>query len=350
MGQSSSATCIGITGTMLYPYRRQLQGDGQTVARMPARKNAGRASLTRSTAGAGFDFKDHVAAWLLLKVLTGQPLPGIEGSGTQLQMQVETLGWVIDDILLTSSVSANDTRRLAISCKSSQQVTGSGLPADFVERCWRQWSKTDGSPMIRHKDKLMLATRGRHNAFMATWTDLKDAARGSDSELALGRMTGTDKHRKMVQSVRDPAKKSGVNPSDEDVVEMIDSIEIMPLYFQIVGSEYEADAIARSRSLLVNNSLSEGNGLWQELLSQAKNVRLGSGTIKVLDLWYALRNTYNLKDYPDYESSWKKLRALTEDYRRTIETEFTLGRAVQREEETDHILEMIKRHLCRCLL
>ena len=135
-----------------------------------------------------------------------------------------------------------------------------------------------------------------------------------------------------------------MTPSDEDVVEMINNIEIMPLDFQIVGSEYEADAIARSRSLLVNNSLSEGNGLWQELLSQAKNVRLGTGTIKVLDLWHALRNTYNLKDYPDYESSWKKLRALTEDYRRTIETEFAPGRAVQRETETDHILEMIKKY------
>ena len=179
---------------------------------MPAKKNAGTASLTRSTAGAGFDFEDHVAAWLLLKVLTGQPLPGIEGSGTQLQMQVEPLGWIIDDILLTAIVSANDTRRLAISCKSSRQVTASGLPADFVERCWRQWSKSDGNPMIRHKDKLLLATRGRHNAFMATWTDLKDAARGSDSQLALRRMTCTGKHRKIFQSVRDPAEGLGRDP------------------------------------------------------------------------------------------------------------------------------------------
>ena len=328
---------------MLYPYRRRLQGGGQPVARMPAKKNAGNASLTRSTAGAGFDFEDHVAAWLLLKVLTGQPLPGIEGSGTQLQMQVEPLGWVIDDILLTAIVSANDPRRLAISCKSNQQVTASGLPADFAVRCWRQWSKTDDNPMIPHKDKLMLATRGRHNAFMATWTDLKDAARSFDSELALRRMTGTAKHRKVFQSLKDPANDAGVTPSDADVAEMINNIEIMPLDFQVAGSEYEGTAIGRSRSLLVNNSLSDGNGLWQELLSQAKNVRLGSGTIEILALWHALRKTYNLKDYPDYESSWKKLRALTEDYRTTIETEFVPGRAVQRETETDKILEMIKK-------
>ena len=335
-GRSSSATCIGITGTMLYPYCRRLQGGGQSVTTMPAKKKTGKASLTRSTAGAGFDFEDHVAAWLLLKVLTGQPLPGIEGSGTRLQMQVEPLGWVIDDILLTGVVSANDQRRIAISCKSNQQVTGSGLPADFVAQCWRQWSKTDENPMTPRKDKLMLATRGRHNAFMATWTDLKDAACSSDSELALRRMTATAKHRKVFQSVKGPANDAGANPSDADVVEMINTMEIMPVDFQMVGSEYEGAAIAASRSLLVNNSLSEGNVLWQELLTQAKNARLGSGTIKVFDLWHTLRRTFRLKDYPDHESSWQKLRALTEDYQRTIETEFVSGRAVKRETESFH--------------
>jgi hypothetical protein len=109
------------------------------------KKKTARPSTTRSTAGPGFDFEDQVAAWLLLKALTGQPLPGIEGSATRLQMQVEALGWDIDDILLTAAVSPDDQRHLAISCKSNVQVTASGLPADFVTRCWRQWAKPDAA-------------------------------------------------------------------------------------------------------------------------------------------------------------------------------------------------------------
>jgi hypothetical protein len=97
----------------------------------PIKKKSVRPSTTRSTAGPGFDFEDQVAAWLLLKMLTGQPLPGVEGIGTQLQMQVESLGWIIDDILLTAMVSSDGPRHLAISCKSNVQVTASGLPADF---------------------------------------------------------------------------------------------------------------------------------------------------------------------------------------------------------------------------
>src|SRR5260221_14023332 len=120
------------------------------------KKKSVRPSTTRSTAGPGFDFEDHVAAWLLLKALSGQPLPGVEGIGTRLQMQTEALGWAIDDILLTTAVAPDDTRQLAISCKSNVQVSASGLPADFVMRCWQQWAMAGTGPMRRGKDCLML--------------------------------------------------------------------------------------------------------------------------------------------------------------------------------------------------
>jgi hypothetical protein len=130
------------------------------TARKPAKKVAARPSTTRSTAGPGFDFEDRVAAWLLLKALTGQPTPGTGGTAARLQMQVEALGWTIDDILLTSLDSPNNSRQLAISCKSSVQVTNSGLPPDFVARCWQQWFKPDPNPVRRDQDSLALVTRG----------------------------------------------------------------------------------------------------------------------------------------------------------------------------------------------
>jgi hypothetical protein len=74
-------------------------------------------------------------------------------------MQTEALGWLIDDILLTTAVAPHDERHLAVSCKSNVQVTASGLPADFMTRCWQQWAKADTGPMHRGKDYLMLVTR-----------------------------------------------------------------------------------------------------------------------------------------------------------------------------------------------
>jgi hypothetical protein len=126
------------------------------TGRKPVKKAVVRPSTTRSTAGPGFDFEDRVAAWLLLKALTGQSLPGIGGTAARLQMQVEALGWHIDDILLTSPAAPDGPRQLAMSCKSNAQVTNSGLPADFVARCWRQWFKPDPNPVQRGKDSLAL--------------------------------------------------------------------------------------------------------------------------------------------------------------------------------------------------
>jgi hypothetical protein len=54
----------------------------------------------RSTSGAGFHFEDLIAAWQLVKALSGEQTPGVGGIGTQLQAQVSALGWRIDDLLL----------------------------------------------------------------------------------------------------------------------------------------------------------------------------------------------------------------------------------------------------------
>jgi hypothetical protein len=302
------------------------------------KKKPVRPSTTRSTAGPGFDFEDQVAAWLLLKALTGQPLPGVEGIGTRLQMQTEALGWAIDDILFTTVVAPADFRHLAISCKSNVQVTASGMPADFVKRCWQQWAKAGTNPMQRGKDCLMLVTRGKSNAFMAAWSYLKNAAPGADLALALGRIRATAKHRMIFDSVKAPAKDVGVTARNADVVAIINGIEVAPVDFQLANSENKKLVIKEARSLLVNSSLVEGKRLWTELVTHAKNTRLGSGTLDIPDLWRRLRGEFVLKDHPDFEASWQELRALTRDYKATIETALPSGVSLDRKSEIDKLV------------
>src|SRR6266478_3313526 len=115
------------------------------VKKKPTKKKSSKASTTRSTAGPGFDFEDRVAAWFLLRMLLGEPLPAIDGAGVSLQMQTGTLGWLIDDLLVTSALPTSEHRQLAVSCKSNVQVSGAGLPASFVETAWRQcWNAGTG--------------------------------------------------------------------------------------------------------------------------------------------------------------------------------------------------------------
>ena len=306
-----------------------------------AKKRSARPSTTRSTAGPGFDFEDRVAAWLLLKALAGEQLPAVEGIAERLQMQAEALLWTIDDILLTTRVSQDDRRHLAISCKGNVQVTASAPPADFVGRCWEQWAKPDPNPMQRGKDRLLLVTRGQNNAFMATWSELKSAAGGADDALALGRMRASAKHRTLFDSVKRPATDSGMNVSDRDVATMIRTIDVVPLDFHTALSKDEASAIRQVRSLLVSGSQTEGKKLWEALVALATKTRLGGGTLDLSEVWRQLRVAFVLKDHPDYSGSWGRLRALTLDYRATVETSLPSEISIDRRDEIDEAIAAI---------
>jgi hypothetical protein len=145
-----------------------------------------RRATTRSTAGTGFDFEDKVAAWLLTKMLRGEPIAGINATGTQLQMQTESLGWDIDDILASGvAIVSGGTPHLALSCKSNVQVTSSGRPADFVSAAWRLWRKAE--PMRHGSDSLALVTRGLNATFDAVWSDIKTWCTDSDVAFALAK-------------------------------------------------------------------------------------------------------------------------------------------------------------------
>jgi hypothetical protein len=296
---------------------------------------------TRSTAGSGFDFEDQVAAWLLLKILSGQPLPGVDGSGSRLQMQTESLGWIIDDLLVTCTVAQSNQRHIAVSCKSNVQVTSSGLPNDFVRSAWLQWSKSNAGPMNRDSDCLLLATRGRHPAFQATWSDIKKWSSSSDPALAIARIRAPAKHRKIFDGVKTAAKGAGLSVSDEDALALIRRLDVIPLDFDLSGFEDEKAAIAQSRGLLINSSLGEGRKLWFELIGRTKTARLGNGTIEIAELWRDLRSQFVLKDHPDFAPSLVKLKAITTDYKSIIESALPSGYVLDRKDDAEQLSSKI---------
>src|SRR6476660_6275590 len=95
-------------------------GTKKKVERSNQRRRQARSkATTRSTAGVGFNFEDLVSAWTLVRMLSGQSIPGMEAAGFQLQMQTHAAGWDIDDQLISASP---DGPRLAISSKAAVKV------------------------------------------------------------------------------------------------------------------------------------------------------------------------------------------------------------------------------------
>jgi hypothetical protein len=305
--------------------------------------SAERASATlRSTSGAGFEFEDLISACQLVKALSGEQAPGIGGVVIQVQAQVSTLGWCIDDLLLTAQTTAAP-RRLAISAKGNFQVTSAGLPADFVTRAWEQWRDPQGL-FNRAADGMALVTLGTHPAFDPAWREVKNACSGTDTSLAMSRIRSNRRQSGVFDSVQKPG-----GASDEETIELIRRLHVLPTDLQFAHSENETQAIAQCRRLLASGCDDEAQTLWKSLINVAKEVRLRSGTITVPDLLSLLRVQFGLRHHPDFERDWETLFNITEDYKARIETELPSGYAIPRTAEkasfqaavTDHRVTVV---------
>lgn len=285
----------------------------------------------RSLSGAGFEFEDLISAWLQVQMLTGEKAPGIGGAGIQLQAQVSSLSWHIDDLLLTAQINARATGQLAISAKGNLQVNAAGLPEDFVSRAWAQW-RDPHTPMSRSADGLALVTRGIHSVFDPTWCEVKNACAGSDIALAMSRIRSNPKQSKIFDSVQKPDEKATA-ASDEETIELIRRLHVFPVDLQLAHSDTENQAIARCRLLLASGAATEAEKLWHALINVASEVRLRGGTITLRDLWSKLRKEFDLHHHPDFARDWETLSNNTSDYKARIETELPSGHSIQQTDE-----------------
>lgn len=277
----------------------------------------------RSMSGAGFEFEDLICAWQLVKALSGEQAPGIGRVVTQVQAQVSTLGWYIDDLLLATQ-AAGASSRLAISAKGNVQVNATGLPADFVMRVWEQWRHQQG-PFNRATDGLALVTLGTHQEFDPAWREVKNACSGTDTALAISRIRSNKRQSRIFDSVQKPGRAP-----DVETIELIRRLHVLPTDLQFAHSDDETQAIAQCRRLLASGREDEAQALWNGLVNVAKEVRLRSGTITVPDLLSLLRGQFGLRQHPDFERDWETLFNITADYRARIETELPSHYAVPR--------------------
>jgi hypothetical protein len=318
---------------------------GKPIKRPKSRKKkkTKAAVTTRSTAGPGFDFEDHIGAYLLLQMLMGEALPGSSNAiGSRLQTQTKALGWAIDDLLVTSERTAETRHQLAVSCKSNTQVSGSGLPKDFVLAAWDQWSRSDKGPMKRDRDSLMLATRGRHDAFDKLWADIKLWSTG-DPATALARIDETARHKKVFANIKGPIKKQNRGVRDEDLIAFIRHLVVMPTDFHLADSEHRRQAIGRLRGLLRGRAPSQGEKLWDALVASVRSARLGGGTVERATLIESLARQFDLNDAPNYEPSWRALVSATATYKSNIDSALPNAFQIDRQSEIDELSALLAR-------
>src|SRR5262249_15253991 len=158
----------------------------------------------------------------------------------------------------------------------SIQVSAAGLPKDFVLAAWKQWCKRGKGHVRRGQDCLLLATRGHHPTFAPLWADIK--LWSADPQLALARIGGTARHRRVFASIKTPIKKLKRGVRDEELIALIQHLGVLPTDFDLPDSNDRRQSIARCRNLLKDGALTKGTELWQALIDVVRNARLGGGT------------------------------------------------------------------------
>lgn len=194
--------------------------------------------------------------------------------------------------------------------------------------------------MNRDRDGLMLATRGHHPAFEPLWADIKNWV-GGDSKVALARIGETAKHREVFASVKNPLKSRKRNVSDAELVRFVQRLEVMATDFDMANSEDQRKEVARCRTLINGGTPADGRKLWNALVASSRKARLSHGTIEIASLVGDLAREFNLKDHPNYESSWKALEAATASYKNNIEVTLPNRFAIVRQSDVDAVSALI---------
>ncbi|WP_342723358.1 hypothetical protein AAFG07_29945 [Bradyrhizobium sp. B097] len=253
-------------------------------------------------------------------------------------MQTAALGWSIDDVIAVS----RSADKLAISCKSNTQVTGTGLPNSFVLSSWQQWKNAQpGGSFNRAKDKLMLATRGKHQTFEPLWADIKSWTSHPDNPLALARSKQTAAHAKIFDNAKAAIQTVDPTVSDQDVIALLSTLEVLSTDFDLPNSENRAAAISQCRRLLVSGEQAEAVQLWVALVDEAEAARTTHGIIKLDLLWSKLTKTFILKGHINFERPWTALDAITSDVRAQVQTTLPTGTSLERQAGTDALVDRL---------
>jgi hypothetical protein len=288
---------------------------------------ARRSAPVKSTGGGGYDFEDEVAAGLLVAILSrGFPLGRDEGYPFQLDWQVKESGWHLDDLLLRLKQPEGEVA-CAISVKSNVQLNRNGFSDSFVQDVWDQWRGESSNPFNHEHDYLGIAVPRLAQKIEVAWEGIRNLAASMPPDRLAARLTTSDgssrEQRAIFASIfnasRPPSEKP---PGLSEAAALLSRIRV--IHWNATAKE---NAIRRCAELTATNSAEDGARLWKRLVGLAGENRTTGGSLFVKALIDKLKYEFDLRDYPDYEASWRIIEEISEENRSSVRN--TVGSGIQ---------------------
>jgi hypothetical protein len=266
----------------------------------------GTASI-KSTGGGGFRYEDYVGSRFVISMLSGEPVSDlIDGEITSVSFQNQSLGWKLDDLLLTTKTGPVQ-KKYSFSIKSNKQITTSGFPYDFTVKCREQYFDTSPNRIFdSSRDHLGIIFPTVSADVYADVKEFLNEARSQSYEKFLQSVhtagIGNDTKRNLWESFNRSGDGSG-----SAIVQSEDITTLLRLIVPLHLLEDNKVGIFLCGKLLRDNKNGEDQKLWSRILDVVGESRTNGGELTKSYLADKLRMQFMLKEYPYFESDFEKL-------------------------------------------
>ncbi len=270
-----------------------------------------------SSGGGGFEYADHVAAFVMAAMMAGQPPFGEDiGLVTRLDWETSGSGWKFDDLLLTCDSS--EARQVAVSCKAGAYVTSGGWALDAAKRLWEQWTGPPPNPFRRGVDRLALVTGTLAQGVGQAWDRLLQEALATDPARFIERFntprTTGEVGRELVASLACPRPllaRVGDEPIER--TQLLKHVRLWHKDLQRLDSNDTSQAVEWCRQSLADGSRETAQMLHQDIRSLAADRRIRGGTLDLQGLVRELIHKFGFKTWPNHEADWHVLDARSDE-------------------------------------
>jgi hypothetical protein len=303
------------------------------------------------TAGAGFRNENCIAARFLLDLLARTNSPGEKlGKIERMQWQGRDLGWLVDDLIIECSATTGK-RAAGMSIKSDRQVTGAGVPSDFVATAWAQWFGVKTERVLSGSDDVVVPMVGSlsHDVEDTWWNLLSDALRTTpDRMLARLAESAADEgaqssalQRALFASFRCPEElRNKGDAGDAAALQLLCHVRLMRFDFEATPSRDHDLALRDCQNVLRSGDSEEAKSLLSRLAAIADANRAG-GSIPLAALLAKLRGEFELRDQPDYRRDWEVLDRSSRDLMADIRSQISGMAPLPRDKARAKVLDCL---------
>ncbi|MHB1530427.1 MAG: hypothetical protein ACYCXT_13605 [Acidiferrobacteraceae bacterium] len=287
---------------------------GKNPARPPKRR-----APVKVTGGGGFRFENRVAARFLLDMLIGKNSLGADfGLVVRLDWQARDVGWLADDLAVSSRTASGEERTAGLSVKSYQQLGRAGFHPDFATVAWQQWlDHKTGRHFRCGLDAVVLATGKLADDVAQAWSDLHTEATLTTPGRVLARLEEDKEQgrqssrlkRAIFESLRRPDAFGGEPRGDDthDRVLLIRDVRVIKFGYEAHPSSDYKQALLDCQNCLSSGDAAEALNLWERLVGIADEERPAGGSLDVPGLFSILRGQFQFAARPDFRSDWETL-------------------------------------------